>query len=343
MTDAIVDFRSDTVTRPTPGMRQVMAEAVVGDDVKDDDPTAQALEAAVAKRMGKAAGLFFPSGTQSNLAAILAHCGRGEEVIAGDSYHVLRYEAGGASALGGVATQPIRTAPSGALDPASVREAVKPDDKHFPVTRLLSLENATQGAALPIAAMTGPAEAAREAGLAVHLDGARIFNAALALGAAPADIAAPADTVSVCLSKGLGAPIGTVLCGAAPFIARARRIRHLLGGGMRQVGIIAAAGLYALEHHIDRLAEDHARARHLSDTLAGLPGVTVRKHERPTNMVFLSFDPALEPALRAALAERGVLIAQSDGGLRLALHLDIDDAGLERAIDGFRAFFRTHG
>ena len=339
MTATNVDLRSDTVTRPTPQMREAMAQAAVGDDVFGDDPTVNALEAAVAARMGKEAGLFLSSGTQSNLCAVLIHCARGEEILVGERYHIAKYEAGGFSVLGGVVGQPLPTLSNGALDAEIVSAAIKPDDSHYPMTRLLCLENTTHGEALPLAALEAPAQAARAAGLSVHLDGARIFNAAAALGVDAMRIAEVADSVSVCLSKGLGAPLGTVLCADAAFIARARRLRKMLGGGMRQVGVVAAAGLHALERHVDRLAEDHARARRIEEGLAGLPGVDVLPQERPTNMAFLSFDPARAEALRRRLAEQGVVVSGGAGRLRLVTHLDVDDSGVERVVEAVRDFF----
>ena len=339
MTDPVVDLRSDTVTRPTDAMRAAMAAAPVGDDVYGEDPTVNALEEAIAARMGKAAAVYFPSATQANLAAILAHCRRGEEVIAGARYHVLRYEAGGSAALGGVVAQPLPVAADFGLEPEDVAAAVKPDDPHFPVSRLLSLENSAYGEALPLERIVKPAAVAREAGLAVHLDGARIFNAAVKLGLSTQALAEPADSVTVCLSKGLGAPLGSALCGSKALTAAARRLRKTLGGGMRQVGVVAAAGLHALEHHVERLAEDHARAAALAAGLAETPGLEVLRQANPTNMVYVSFDRSMGAPLKEALAVQGVRISSSDGVLRLALHLDVDDQGVERAISAFRTFF----
>ncbi|MEM7642535.1 MAG: GntG family PLP-dependent aldolase, partial [Pseudomonadota bacterium] len=245
-----VDLRSDTVTRPGAAMRAAMAEAVVGDDVYGDDPTVARLEAEVAARFGFEAALLLPSGTQSNLIAVMCHCGRGEEVLVGRGYHVDCAEARGTSVLGGIAVEPLALRDDQGIDPAVIAAAVKPDDVHYPVTRLLSLENSVGGRVVPLAVQAAAVAEARQHGLAVHLDGARVFNACVALDVAPAEMAAGVDSVSVCLSKGLGAPAGSVLAGSADLIARARRWRKILGGGMRQVGVIAAAGLHALEHHV---------------------------------------------------------------------------------------------
>lgn len=277
----LCDLRSDTVTRPDTGMMQAMAAAALGDDVYGEDPSVNRLEAVLAERLGKAAGLFVPTGTMSNFTAMLAHCQRGEEVICGRGYHIYAYEAAGASVLGGIALCPVPVRADGALDPAEIRAAVKVEDTHLPVSRLLSLENTHNGLAVPIAEMAAAAEAGRGAGLSVHLDGARFFNAVTALGCPETDLAGLADTVSVCLSKGLGTPAGSVLVGPADLIARARRWRKMLGGGMRQAGVLAAAGLYALEHNTARLAEDHARAEELAGVLRGLGaggGVSGHQH-----------------------------------------------------------------
>ncbi len=333
----IADFRSDTVTVPGEGMRDAMATAAVGDDVYGEDPTVTALEDAVATRMGKAAGLFLPSGTQSNLAGILSHCGRGEEMISGKDYHVYKYEAGGAATLGGVVSYTIPPEEDGSLDPAAVTAAIKPDDSHFAISRLLCLENTHNGKAIPLAGLQAPASAAREHGLSVHLDGARIFNAAVALKIAPADLVAPVDSVSVCLSKGLGAPVGSVLVGPEDLITRARRWRKMLGGGMRQAGVLAAAGLHALENHVDRLADDHARAKALAEGLADLP-LNVDPAKVSTNMVYSHPAEEDHAALSVFMKERGIIIG---GGMpvRMVVHLDLDDGDIDRTIDAFRAFY----
>lgn len=336
----VADFRSDTLTRPTAGMRAAMARAEVGDDVYGEDPTIKALEAAVAERLGKAAGLFLPSATQSNLCAMLSHCARGEEVLAGKGYHVVTYEAGGGSVLGGLVQTVLPVENDGGVDLQALRGAIKPDDQHFPVTRLLSLENTVSGRAVPPARMAAAAGIARDAGLSVHLDGARIFNAATALDRPVAEIAAVADSVTVCLSKGLGAPAGAVLCGSPELLARAHRWRKMLGGGMRQAGVLAAAGLYALEHHVARLAEDHARARRLADALAAIDGIEVDPASAQSNMLFIRLeDPSRAPAFRESLAAAGVVLAGFEPWCRMVLHLDIDDAGVDRTIEAATAFF----
>ncbi|MCB2136314.1 MAG: low-specificity L-threonine aldolase [Rhodobacteraceae bacterium] len=331
--NVLCDLRSDTVTRPDAAMRRAMAEAEVGDDVYGDDPEVNRLQAELAEMLGKEAGIFLPSGSQSNLVAVMSHCARGEEVIVGESYHVYRYEAAGASILGSVALHPIAPMPSGALAPDAIRAAVQPDDPHHPVSRLLSLENTTGGAAIALEEMKKAAGAGRAAGLSVHLDGARFFNAVTALGCAPTDLADIADTVSVCLSKGLGAPVGSVLVGPADLIARARRHRKILGGGMRQAGVLAAAGRHALRHNIAGLVDDHSRAERLADALGALGAGTVR---RETNMVF--FAPAAGDAdrLKPALLARGVLIGGPARELRLVLHRDVTDEALDRAIAAFQ-------
>lgn len=332
----VCDLRSDTVTRPDAAMRRAMAAAEVGDDVYGDDPEVNALQAEVAERLGKEAGLFLPSGTQSNLCAVLSHCARGEEVIIGAPYHVFRYEAAGASVLGGVALYPVPVTASGALAPETVREAVRDDDPHHPVSRLVCLENTHGGQAVPLAEMAAAAGAARAAGLSVHLDGARFFNAVTALGCAPEDLAGIADTVSVCLSKGLGAPVGSVLVGPADLIARAHRWRKMLGGGMRQSGVLAAAGRHALHHNIQGLAEDHARAVRLAGALRAMGVGEVRQ---ATNMVFFTPDRGAGEPLAEALAARGVIVSPQAPTMRLVLHRDIDDSALDLAIGALRDYF----
>ena len=333
MNPAAVDLRSDTVTKPTPEMRQTMAEAEVGDDVFGDDPTVKALEAEVARRMGKQAGVFVASGTQSNLCALLAHCERGEEYLVGEAYHTYRYEAGGAAVLGSIQPQPLPVSPDGTLDLGRVEAAIKPDDPHFPRSRLLSLENTHDGQPIAPAYFTEASQLARRHGLAVHLDGARIFNAAAALGVPPAEFTTGADTVSVCLSKGLGAPVGSVLCGSAELISRARRWRKMLGGGMRQAGILAGAGLYALDHHLDRLAEDHRRAEHLAEGLLA-SGHFVIEHDpgARTNMVFATLiDPSKFAELNAQWASAGVIV-RGGPSYRFVTHLDFTDESLDRTL-----------
>jgi threonine aldolase len=284
-----IDFRSDTVSWPTPAMREAMARARVGDDVYGEDPTVNELEALAAARVGKEAGLFVSSGTMGNLAAVLAHAGRGDEAILGDDSHVFCWEAGGMAALGGVMPRPLPTDALGRMDPGAVEDAVREDDPHVPHSRLVLVENsygAKHGYPLPPEYLASIAAVARRHGLALHMDGARLFNAAVAQNVDAAALTHHVDSVTFCLSKGLCAPVGSVLCGSADFIYRARRARKILGGGMRQAGILAAAGLIALNEMIERLADDHAHARLLAEGLARLPGVRVDVDKVRTNMVF---------------------------------------------------------
>ncbi|MDF1748074.1 MAG: low-specificity L-threonine aldolase [Alphaproteobacteria bacterium] len=332
-----VDLRSDTVTRPTPGMLAAMAGAEVGDDVYGDDPTVIILEQRVAETFGKEAGIFLPTGTQSNFCALLSHCGRGEEVLVGRPYHVYSYEAKGASVLGGIGLEPLDVSADNGLDPETVAKAVKADDPHVPITRLLSLENTVSGKAVPLARQEAAAAVARDHGLSVHLDGARAFNAAIALEIDPKTLARCADSVSVCLSKGLGTPAGSVLCGSKALIQKARRYRKMLGGGMRQVGILAAAGLYALEHHAPRLEEDHHRAARLRQALSENPALTVDLSPLQTNMVLLQFKDGDSKAIVAALKAQGIIVSGGGKAMRLVVHRDIDDVGIARVIAGFNA------
>jgi threonine aldolase len=316
-------------------MREAMARAEVGDDVFGDDPTVNRLQEVTAGRFGMQAGLFFPSGTQSNLAAVMAHCARGEEVILGQDAHTYKYEAGGAAVLGSIQPQPIANESDGTIDLARVEAAIKPDDSHFAISRLLALENTIGGKVLSRQYMAAAIALARRRGLSIHLDGARIFNAAVKLGMPVKDLCAGFDTVSVCLSKGLGTPAGTVLVGRADLIERARRIRKMLGGTMRQVGILAAAGLYALEHNVDRLAEDHANAQALAKGLAGL-GLEVDPVQ--TNMVFAAIPKDSVAGLKEHLEANGV-VALVSPRLRLVTHHDVDRAAIERAVAVFAGFF----
>ncbi len=328
----IVDLRSDTVTRPSPGMRRAMMEAELGDDVFGDDPTVNRLQAFAAELFGFEAALLFPSGTQSNLAALMSHCQRGEEVILGQEAHSYRYEAGGAAVLGSIQPQAIANRPDGTLGLAEVEAAIKPDDPHFARTRLIALENTIGGRVLPRSYLHEAIQLAKRRNLATHLDGARVFNAAVHLGTSVKALCAGFDSVSACLSKGLGAPAGTVLLGNRDFIARARRARKMLGGGMRQAGVIAAAGLYALESNIARLAEDHGNAERLAAGLRELD-LAVEQH---TNMVFVRVPPAAAERLAAKLAERAVVVLPAPR-MRLVTHLDVDAAGIERALGALRA------
>ncbi len=326
----MIDFRSDTVTRPGPAMRRAIADAEVGDDVWGDDPTVHRLEEAAAELLGKEAAVFVPSGTQSNLCALMAHCRRGDEYIVGEHAHTYRYEAGGGAVLGSIQPQPVRVLDSGELDLDHVRAVIKPDDDHFADSRLLALENTHNGKPSSLDYQKRAAALAAEHGLALHLDGARLWNAAVALGVAPADVAEPFDTVSVCLSKGLGAPVGSVLVGRGDLIRDARRWRKMLGGGMRQAGIIAAAGLYALTHNIDRLADDHARAARLAEGLSAIDGVTVGGQF--TNMVFVDLGPRTAAMVDAAAAN-GILISGHASPIRMVTHLDINDDDIETTLN----------
>lgn len=335
----VIDLRSDTVTQPTPAMRQAMAEAEVGDDVFGDDPTVNRLEAVVAERLGKEASVFVTSGTQSNLCALLSHCARGDEYIVGDMAHTYRWEGGGGAVLGGIQPQPVPMLPDGLPDPASIAAAVKPDDDHFARTRLLCLENTKDGSVQSIERMNEAVSVGRANELAVHLDGARMWNAVVDLGITGADMAAQFDSVSLCLSKGLGAPAGSVLSGSKELIREARHWRKMLGGGLRQVGVLAAAGLHALEHHVERLADDHANAARLAAGLGELPGVDV--DARNTNMVFISISDA--PAdLLAQLTDRGITTrigigADGRATSRLVTHLGVDADDIETTIGAFSA------
>jgi len=339
MTAILYDFRSDTVTKPTPAMREAMAAAEVGDDVFGDDPTVKRLETRAAEMLGKEAGLFVASGTQSNLLALMAHCGRGDEYIVGQQAHCYRWEGGGAAVLGSIQPQPLEHQADGTLALADIANAIKPDDPHFARTRLLALENTLGGKALPLDYMRDATELARRHGLACHLDGARAFNASLALGIEVGELAAPFDTVSLCLSKGLGAPVGSVLTGPADLIGRARRLRKMLGGGMRQAGIVAAGGLHALEHNVGRLAEDHANARRLAEGLSALPGISAVAPD--TNIVFIDLTPDLAGAFNLHLAQRGVALTSSYGGTRQrwVTHLGVDKAAVDAALAIAGEFF----
>jgi threonine aldolase len=331
----MVDLRSDTVTRPSAGMRAAMAAAEVGDDVFGDDPTVNALQERAAALLGFEAALFFPTGTQSNLAALMAHCQRGDEYIVGQEAHTYRYEAGGGAVLASVQPQPLANRPDGTLDLAEVEASIKPDDPHFARTRLLTMENTIGGKVLPQAWVAEALALAQRRGLAAHLDGARIFNAAAKAGERVEVLCRGFDSVSACLSKGLGAPAGSVLAGNRKFIARAKRARKILGGGMRQAGILAAAGLYALDHNVARLGEDHSNAARLAEHLAGIGGFEVEPVQ--TNMVFMRVAPNRCAALAAHLDSNGIK-ALVGPRTRLCTHLDIDAAGIDAAAAAFRSF-----
>jgi threonine aldolase len=319
-------------------MKEAMMAAPVGDDVYGEDPTVNALEAAMADLTEKEAALFCASGTQSNLLALLAHCDRGDEYIVGQLAHTYRYEGGGAAILGSIQPQPLDLEPDGTLDLEKVAAFIKPDDYHFARTRLLCLENTQGGKVLPMDYLHQARQFVNTHDLGLHLDGARVFNAAVKLGVAVNAITAPFDTVSCCLSKGLGTPVGSVLCGPASLIGKARRWRKVLGGGMRQAGILAAAGLYALDHHITRLEADHQNAAALARGLSTIDGLAVDPDQVQTNMVFAQIPQDKIPALMAHLKTQGILI-DSAPHLRLVTHLDINARDVEQTIKGFHSFF----
>jgi len=333
----MIDLRSDTVTRPTPAMRAAMAAAEVGDDVFADDPTVNALQERIAALLGKEAALFLPTGTQSNLCGLMAHCGRGDEYLVGQMAHTYRWEGGGAAVLGSIQPQPLTQGADGTIALAEIEAAIKPDDAHFARTRLLALENTWGGQVLPQSYVLEATALAHSRGLATHLDGARLFSAAVASGgdprAAARSLAEPFDTVSVCFSKGLGAPVGSALCGPRELITRAHRVRKMLGGGLRQAGVLAAAVLHALDHHVDRLADDHANARRLAEGLQGLPGV--RCDMPHTNIVFVDVAPERAHGVVERARDQGVLCTGLYK-LRLVTHLDVSRPDVDRAIDVMR-------
>nr|WP_064494488.1 low-specificity L-threonine aldolase [Pseudomonas chengduensis] len=329
----LIDLRSDTVTQPTVAMREAMMAAELGDDVYGEDPTVNRLEAWLANELGFAAALFVPTGTMSNLLGLMAHCERGDEYIVGQQAHTYKYEGGGAAVLGSIQPQPIDGEADGSLDLAKVEAAIKQDDFHFARTRLLALENTMQGKVLPLDYLAAARELTRRRGLSLHLDGARLYNAAVKLGVPAREITQHFDSVSVCLSKGLGAPVGSVLCGSTALIAKARRLRKMVGGGMRQAGVLAAAGLYALQHQVQRLAEDHAKAARLGAALTGL-GYSVEPVQ--TNMVYVQLGERAGQ-IKAFMAERGIAVSAAPR-LRLVTHLDVGSADIERVIEAFAAF-----
>ncbi len=333
---SLIDLRSDTVTQPTLGMRDAMLGATTGDDVYGEDPTVRQLEQTFAARLGLQAGLFVPSGTMSNLLALMAHCERGDEYIAGQLAHAYKYEAGGAAVLGSIQPQPIEMEPDGSLDLARVAAAIKPDDFHFARTRLLALENTMHGKVLPLAYLAEARAFTHERGLALHLDGARLFNAVVKLGCTAEEIGHHFDSVSVCLSKGLGAPVGSVLCGDESFVAKARRLRKMVGGGMRQAGVLAAAGLYALDHQVQRLAEDHQRAHDIAE---GLEALGYRVEPVQTNMVYVDMGDRVT-SLKAFCAERGIVITAAPR-LRLVTHLDVLPEHVDTILESFAAFLKA--
>jgi len=340
MTTKAIDLRSDTVTLPTPEMRRAIAEAELGDDVFRDDPTVNRLEALAAEMMGKEAALLTASGTMSNLVALLSHCQRGDEVLLGSEAHILHYEAVGGAALGGLELRPLPNDSRGRIDPAEIEQAVRPSDIHQPHSGLLCLENTHNrcgGTVLSEADLDAMAQVARRWGFPVHLDGARIFNAAVALGVPVAQLIRPVDSVSLSLCKGLACPVGSVLAGNAQFIERARRYRKMVGGGMRQAGIIAAAGIVALETMIDRLAEDHENARLLAQGLTTIAGLRLVPPQVDSNMVFFTHDSVNPFELATRLSQAKVLCLEEGGRVRVVTHYGIERADVEEALERIRS------
>jgi threonine aldolase len=337
-----IDLRSDTVTHPTQAMRQAMANAEVGDDVYGEDPTVNRLEELSAERMGKEAGLLVASGTMGNLVAVLAHCGRGDEVIMGHLGHTFLYEGGGIAALGGVHPRTVTNQPDGTLLLEDIRMSIRPDELHNPISRLVILENTHNrcgGVVLGVEYTRCVADLAHAHGLSLHLDGARIFNAAAALNVTTAELASAADSITFCLSKALCAPVGSILCGSEPFIARARRIRKQVGGGMRQAGILAAAGMVAFDEIVPTLADDHRRARVIADGIRGMPGLFLDPAVPPTNMIFVTLtdDFGMDPKeFISKMKLQGVLIGRAaERRLRMVTHHWIDDLAVTRVIETF--------
>ncbi|MBY8937167.1 low-specificity L-threonine aldolase [Pseudomonas fluorescens] len=332
---SVIDLRSDTVTQPTPAMLDAMTAADTGDDVYGEDPTVNRLEAELAKRLGFAAALFVPTGTMSNLLGLMAHCERGDEYVVGQQAHTYKYEGGGAAVLGSIQPQPLEVQADGSLDLDQVAAAIKPDDFHFARTRLLALENTMQGKVLPLEYLARARRFTQDKGLQLHLDGARLYNAAVKLGVDAREITQYFDSVSVCLSKGLGAPVGSVLCGSEKLIGKARRLRKMVGGGMRQAGLLAAAGLYALDHNVERLADDHANAQLLADGLREA-GFIVEPVQ--TNMVYVQMGDKAE-ALKAFAGERGIKLSAA-ARLRMVTHMDVNCSQIEQVIATFVEFSR---
>jgi threonine aldolase len=332
---AVIDLRSDTVTQPTAGMREAMLAAELGDDVYGEDPTVNRLEQYLTAELGFASALFVPTGTMSNLLGLMAHCARGDEYIVGQQAHTYKYEGGGAAVLGSIQPQPIEGEADGSLDLAKVEAAIKQDDFHFARTRLLALENTMQGKVLPLDYLAAAREMTHKHGLALHLDGARLYNAAVKLNVPARQITQHFDSVAVCLSKGLGAPVGSVLCGSSELIGKARRLRKMVGGGMRQAGVLAAAGLYALEHQVARLAADHANAERLA---SGLRELGYQVEPVQTNMVYVQLGERAG-ALKAFCAELAIKLSAAPR-LRMVTHMDISAEDIEQVIQAFAAFRR---
>lgn len=336
----IIDLRSDTVTKPSEQMRRAMAEAEVGDDVYRDDPTVNKLESYIAELLGFEAAIFTASGTQANLIALMSHCGRGDEYIVGQQAHTYKYEGGGAAVLGSIQPQPIEFEPDATLDLTKVEEKIKADDIHFARTRLLCLENTQNGRPLPLDYLERAAAFVRKKNLGLHLDGARLFNAVVAQNIAVAEITRHVDSVSLCLSKGLGAPVGSVLCGSRDFIEEARKWRKMCGGGMRQAGILAAAALYALENNIERLADDHENAHHLAEGLRRISELSVASDGAQTNMVFFTIDASAAEELGSYLQEKNILISAGPA-TRLVTHLGISEEDIRYSLEQITTFFES--
>ncbi len=339
--NALIDLRSDTVTRPSIGMRRAMAEAEVGDDVYGDDPNVNSLEERTAELMGKTAGLFVSSGTQSNLLALLSHCGRGDEYIGGIDYHISNYEAGGAAVLGGVSPKHLPLNENGGLNAAAVEAAIQPDDSHFAITRLVCLENTYGGKIVDQNEINKISKVTKANDLSLHMDGARLMNASVQSKISAAQLVEEFDSVSLCLSKGLGAPIGSVLCGSSDFIKQARRTRKMLGGGMRQAGILAACGHYALDHNIERLAEDHENAKAMASRLGQMDGLKITLSDVQTNMIWIEVTPKIKQSLADHMKARGMIISNPYGAeriVRLVTHLDFETAAIDQVVDGFASW-----
>ncbi len=335
----IIDLRSDTVTKPTPAMRKAMTAAEVGDDVYGEDPTVNRLESLTAEMLGTEAALFVSSGTQSNLVALMSHCERGDEYIVGQTGHTYKYEGGGAAVLGSIQPQPLDFEPDGTLDLDTVARVIKPDDVHFAHTRLLCLENTQDGKVLPLEYLENAAEFVKQHKLGFHLDGARIFNAAVKLDVPMQEITKHFDTISVCLSKGLGAPVGSVLCGNRELIKKARRWRKVVGGGMRQAGILAAAGIVALTKHVERLTEDHANAQLLAQGLSEIEEISFDPTMVQTNMLFAMLSKGAAESLAEYLQQREIMILPRQP-IRLVTHLDITTEDIKTVVAEIRTFFQ---
>lgn len=339
ISEKIIDLRSDTVTRPSRAMIACMSQAKVGDDVYGDDPSVNELQEKVANLLSKEAGLFVSSGTQSNFCAILSHCQRGEELLTGENYHVYCDEAGGAAVLGSVMMDPLKTNADGSIPVQEIKNAKKPDDSHCPITKLLSLENTVQGKVQNVEQINSCATMAKKLGLAVHMDGARLMNASVKLKIPANELVSKMDSVSLCLSKGLGAPVGSVLVGSKEFIKRAHRIRKLAGGGLRQSGVLASAGLFALENNVERLVVDHKHANYLVERLVEIPELNVNHNEVQTNMVFFTIVNSLLPKLKKYLLGHGILINADCNPVRLVTHLDLDTTKIDNFVRAVQSFF----